>query len=223
MPTVTVAQAVRVGGSPVAHMVTRTGTAVSLGYTPAGVQITPAAPVYTQVERQGLAPLILAEKRRPAKLSFSHQLVNPRGGSIDPQIHALTHLVENSAVVRLIGVSGREAEGWWLIDDMQVTVTRRTIAQQALRADVSWTLLPYESGSSASGGKTAGQPPKVPALPKAATAGSRTHTVVSGDTLWAIAARYLESGAKYPAIASLNGIKNPNLIFPGTVLKIPAG
>lgn len=48
----------------------------------------------------------------------------------------------------------------------------------------------------------------------------KTHKVVSGDTLWAICKRYLGDGSKYPQIAKLNGIKNPNLIFPGQVIKL---
>lgn len=52
----------------------------------------------------------------------------------------------------------------------------------------------------------------------------KTHTVVKGDCLWNIAAKYLGSGSRYTEIASLNSdiIKNPNLIFPGQVLKLPA-
>ena len=39
-----------------------------------------------------------------------------------------------------------------------------------------------------------------------------------GDTLSGIASKY---GTTYQAIAKLNGISNPNLIYPGQVLKIP--
>lgn len=45
----------------------------------------------------------------------------------------------------------------------------------------------------------------------------RTYTVVAGDTLGAIAARY---GTTYQTLAAKNGIANPNLIYPGQVLKI---
>ena len=44
-----------------------------------------------------------------------------------------------------------------------------------------------------------------------------TYTVVSGDTLSGIAKKY---GTTYQKIASDNGIKNPNLIYPGQKLKI---
>ena len=49
------------------------------------------------------------------------------------------------------------------------------------------------------------------------------YVVKRGDTLWAIASKYLGSGAKYPQIAQENNIKNPNLIYPGQVFKITTG
>ena len=50
------------------------------------------------------------------------------------------------------------------------------------------------------------------------TPSQRTHTVVSGDTLYAIAIRY---GTTVAAIASANNISNPNSISVGKVLIIP--
>lgn len=51
-----------------------------------------------------------------------------------------------------------------------------------------------------------------------------TYTVQSGDCLWSIAAKLLGSGARYKEIYELNQdkINNPNLIYPGQVLTIPA-
>jgi hypothetical protein len=49
----------------------------------------------------------------------------------------------------------------------------------------------------------------------------RTYTVVSGDTLWAIAERFYGDGSKYQVIADASGISNPDLIHPGQVLTIP--
>lgn len=43
------------------------------------------------------------------------------------------------------------------------------------------------------------------------------HIVQSGDTLSGIAAKY---GMSYQRIAQINGISNPNIIYPGQVLKI---
>jgi nucleoid-associated protein YgaU len=49
-----------------------------------------------------------------------------------------------------------------------------------------------------------------------------TYTVTDTDTLWAIAKRYLGDGSRYPEIAELNNIPNPDIIYPGQVLTIPS-
>lgn len=46
------------------------------------------------------------------------------------------------------------------------------------------------------------------------------HTVKHGDTLWAIAAKYLGKGSRYPEIVKLNNLKT-NVLYTGQVLKIP--
>lgn len=47
----------------------------------------------------------------------------------------------------------------------------------------------------------------------------KTYAVKQGDTLWSICKKQLGDGSKYPEIAKLNGIKNPNLIHPGQVIR----
>ena len=48
-----------------------------------------------------------------------------------------------------------------------------------------------------------------------------TYTVVSGDTLWAIARKFYGDGALCWALAAYNGIKNANILSIGQVIKIP--
>ena len=48
----------------------------------------------------------------------------------------------------------------------------------------------------------------------------RVHTVVKGDTLWDIAAKYLGNGSRYPEIKTLNNLTS-NVIYSGWKLKIP--
>lgn len=58
-----------------------------------------------------------------------------------------------------------------------------------------------------------------------APAAAQTYTVVKGDCLWNIAKKFYGSGAKYTVIYDANkGVigGNPNLIYPGQVLTIPA-
>lgn len=48
-----------------------------------------------------------------------------------------------------------------------------------------------------------------------------TYTVVKGDNLWDIAVRAYGDGFKWPEIAKVNNLVNPDLIHPGNVFKIP--
>lgn len=48
----------------------------------------------------------------------------------------------------------------------------------------------------------------------------RVHTVVKGDTLWEISAKYLGKGNRYPEIKELNNLTS-NVIYSGMKLKIP--
>lgn len=55
--------------------------------------------------------------------------------------------------------------------------------------------------------------------------GGQTYTVVKGDCLWNIAKKFYGNGSKYTAIYNANKSViggNPNLIYPGQVLTIPA-
>jgi nucleoid-associated protein YgaU len=50
------------------------------------------------------------------------------------------------------------------------------------------------------------------------------HTVAKGDTLWKIAEKHLGKGARYPEIFEANRpmLSDPDKIYPGQVLRIPA-
>lgn len=48
-----------------------------------------------------------------------------------------------------------------------------------------------------------------------------TYTVRNGDTLSAIAQRELGAASRWPEIANLNGLANPDLIYPGQELRMP--
>ena len=47
-----------------------------------------------------------------------------------------------------------------------------------------------------------------------------THIVVKGDTLWDIAKRYINDPFRYPELARLSKIRNPDLIYPGDRVRI---
>ena len=46
------------------------------------------------------------------------------------------------------------------------------------------------------------------------------YTVKTGDCLWNICKKYLGDGSRCWDIAKLNGISNPNLIYPGQVIRL---
>lgn len=50
----------------------------------------------------------------------------------------------------------------------------------------------------------------------------RTYTVKKGDTGYSIAARELGSPTRWTELGSINGIRDPNSLKPGQVLKLPA-
>jgi hypothetical protein len=59
--------------------------------------------------------------------------------------------------------------------------------------------------------------------PTGGTAMPATHTVVTGETLWSLAQRYLSDPHRWPEIYDLNksAIADPHWIYPGQVLKLP--
>lgn len=55
--------------------------------------------------------------------------------------------------------------------------------------------------------------------------GFRRHRVEAGDTLWAIAEEHYGDGSLHPRLVTANQhvIDDPDLIFPGQVLRVPIG
>ena len=67
--------------------------------------------------------------------------------------------------------------------------------------------------------------PQREAISSPAPAAAQTYTVVKGDCLWNIAKKFYGNGSKYSIIYNANKSViggNPNLIYPGQVLTIPA-
>jgi chemotaxis signal transduction protein/LysM repeat protein len=55
----------------------------------------------------------------------------------------------------------------------------------------------------------------VPVMPEPVIIEEVSHIVEKGDTLWAIAKRFINDPFRYPELARLSKIKNPDLIYPG--------
>lgn len=91
-----------------------------------------------------------------------------------------------------------------------------TLSGIASKYGTSWQELQRINGIPDANKIYPGQVLKLPGGGKPAPA-KRTYTVRSGDTLSGIAARY---GTSWQTLAQKNGIANPNLIFPGQVIRI---
>jgi LysM domain-containing protein len=68
-------------------------------------------------------------------------------------------------------------------------------------------------------------PPPTPQPPSAGQPQYRQYTIVSGDTLWGIAQKFLGNGSRWPEIYRASHLRSgdPNLIFPGEVVNVPIG
>jgi nucleoid-associated protein YgaU len=83
---------------------------------------------------------------------------------------------------------------------------------------------PDFSNVQSGGSSTAPKPTAAPAGPNpTATPASRTYTVAAGDSLSKIAKKFYGDANKWKKIfeANRDTVKNPDLIHPGQVLKIP--
>jgi len=61
-------------------------------------------------------------------------------------------------------------------------------------------------------------PPPTPTPIPSPTPCPKTHTVVKGDTLYSIAE---SNGTNMQTLVSLNGLTNPNYLYPGQILCLP--
>ncbi|MCL2433393.1 MAG: LysM peptidoglycan-binding domain-containing protein [Clostridia bacterium] len=64
-------------------------------------------------------------------------------------------------------------------------------------------------------------PAPVPTPTPPPASGERTHIVQQGETLWALAVRYLGSGHRWPEIQAMNGGIDPKRLRIGMTLQIP--
>lgn len=110
----------------------------------------------------------------------------------------------------------RESDGARVRAFMTIGLLQYVAADVLISAKVSPAQQAQQRQATAPAPAAPGTSPTAPAAPS-----GRTYTVRSGDTLSKIAARELGSAARYREIASLNGIRDPNRINVGQVLRLP--
>lgn len=99
----------------------------------------------------------------------------------------------------------------------QVAAQAAAEAQAKAAADAAAAQAAAQAAADAAAAEAAAAAAAAAAAVPAAPA-ERTYTVVKGDTLSAIGKKF---GVSWHDIASLNHIKNPDLIHPGEVFRIP--
>ena len=98
----------------------------------------------------------------------------------------------------------------------QVAAQAAAEAQAKAAADAAAAQAAAQAAADAAAAEAAAAAAAAAAVPAAPA--ERTYTVVKGDTLSAIGKKF---GVSWHDIASLNHIKNPDLIHPGEVFRIP--
>jgi LysM repeat protein len=142
-------------------------------------------------------------------------LANLAGWALSPIVFALTLLLRETP---------RDTTGQhWLVN---LQVAQQRLREQSLRTiaiTAATTASVTAAGTIAAltGAPAASAAPLTTSVPLATGPGvsaTSTYTVVAGDTLASIAARYGTSAA---SLAATNHISNPNLIYVGQVLTVP--
>ena len=230
--TVLTAAKIRRNGSLVAHLVTETGRAFSLHYTPETADFTGGGNNYASVARQGLTPLVRFQDSKVRQMSFTTVLTPaigvaapgpktpknsstliglPTATSVRLALHDLMVLADQVQKLRLINVTaGIETAGWWRVTDLTVKITERDTNQQVKSAELNWTLLEANDDR-----PKIGRPPPPPPPPKRKPKAKRKpgaptphfqadYTVKKGDSLWSIAARLLGNGTRWKEIYEAN-------------------
>lgn len=178
---------------------------------------------FGQVDREGMKAITRTIGPGLKTLAFTHTIAaRDYQRSIEHVILPLTRLARDAQRVRFVGGStGYEQGVWWNIKDLQVKVVQRALDNRISRAELSWSL---EEHVDVAVNLIRSVPAAARPRPAPAASAARQHRIAPGETLWAIAARYLGNGARWSEIQRLNAaiIPNPNLIRVGTVIRIPA-
>lgn len=178
---------------------------------------------YGTLSRQGKKAVTRKTGQSLRTLGFTQLVASPDYvASVESILRSFDKVAEAGEPIRFNGGSAMFHQAcWWTVKSLTTNVTALAPNNSASRAELSWSLEEYV-GLTSKIGRVA-KPPVPKAPPAVVPAASRTYTVVSGDSLWAIAARLLGNGVRWPEIHRLNLgiIANPNLIFPGQVLRVP--
>lgn len=187
-----------------AAVVTDGGTAVELTWAPAETSLDGMAAVWTRLDRPGRKP-ILAKTAQGLKILSLTALMGSRDRvtSIEPQLALLRKMAASGARVK-VNYGSPEA-GWWRITGFSETSTVRAEGTNAtVRATVAFTFTEDVPGG-----------PPVPAKSV-----WRIHVWKAGDSMYALAYRYLGDRNRWREIMAANKLTSARVAV-GTRLRIP--
>ena len=176
---------------------------------------------WSEAERSGHTPLLLHKGTSLDTMRFEF-LITDKRNMLAPQTSTIAALRRIAYTTERVLVRYSTAEvGLWRITEVSYTSElREPGGNEITRATVSVTLT-RASDAVAAVGPVFRPPPPPPPPPNPPP--PRTHLVVRGDTLWAIARHFYGSGAAWPRIfdANRNQIRDPHWIYPGQKFVIP--
>jgi LysM repeat protein len=133
----------------------------------------------------------------------------------DLTTHGMRSALKNAGFVVLTDQKYLTSDAYLLPGDILL----RDVNLATGHAAINTTTGSYAGGGAAASAQATASTPAAQDAPQAATgAAAGTYTVQPGDTLWRIAGLHKTTVG---AIASLNGIVNPNVIRVGQVLRLP--
>lgn len=212
------------------------GPAVSFQLLEAAV-LDPGGPRWETLDRPRRQSVLEWQGRDPLRqsvvLMFSGARLDERSkdlASVTPQVNQLHELAmpSSGAEPPLLWARGPVYGNWsgyaWRIESLTPGVPRRNQAGEVCQVSYEVTLVRHLSTDIISSNVS---PAKAAEVAIGATSGApaptsgRTYTVVRGDSLSRIAQRQLGSAGKWPEIAKANGLRDPNQLKVGQVLRLP--
>lgn len=202
MPEVVFTEPVR-QVQPKAAIITDTGTSVELTWAPAGTTLDGLAAVWSQLSRPGRKPMTVKTAQGLKTLSLTALMGSGSPEtSIEAQLALLRKMAASGARVKV--VYGWPEGGWWRITAMAETSALRNSANQVVRATVTFTFTEDVPGGP----------------PVAAKSVWRIHVWKSGDSMHALAYRYLGNRNRWREIMTANKLRSARVAV-GTKLRIP--
>lgn len=201
------------------------GFSGSMHRSPSQFTFENVAKITTQ-DREGMKPITYRSGLGLRTLSFTQILFhNDYTMSIEPLVARLAGPAARGTRIRFAHGSPEFENGrWWLITGLSVKVAGRAKTNAASRVQLDWTLTEYVPAPNPATTVKKPAPAPKPAVRTTSKAPvARYYRVANGDTLWAISARFLGSGARWAEIYRLNTsiIRNPNVLTAGMNLRIP--